>query len=166
MVQEGVGPRPADQPRKRVEVVVVDHHDRVVDPLDLLEHRACEVLVDGVVAELERLGLVAADVRRVREVPQVVLDEPQHRVGDDVVEAVIRVGVGGDELDAELAAVGRRDRERTAVVELGRGDVLVGHRRCDPGDVAVRGQPDQRGDQAAGSPAHLAVGLERHGTTI
>ena len=65
---------------QRVEVVVVDHHDRLLVALDLLDHRAREVLVDDVVAELEGLDLLAADVRRVGEVPQVVLDEPQHRV--------------------------------------------------------------------------------------
>jgi hypothetical protein len=67
----------------------VDHDDRLVLALDLLEHRLGEVLVDDVVAELERLDLVPADVRRVALVPEVVLDEPEHRVGEDVVEAVV-----------------------------------------------------------------------------
>ena len=165
-MQERVGTRPADQRRQRVEVVVVDHHHRVLDALDLLEHRPREVLVDGVVAELERLGLVAADVRRVGEIPQVVLDEPQHRVGDDVVEAVVGLGVGGDELDLVLAAVGGADRERPAVVALGDLDVLVGHRRGDPGHLAVGGQAGQRGDQAAGPALDLAVGLEGHRAAV
>ena len=56
----------ADDRRQRVEVVVVDHHDRLVLALDLVEHRAREVLVDDVVAVLERLDLVPADVRRVQ----------------------------------------------------------------------------------------------------
>ena len=140
VVQERVGALAADQPGQRVEVVVVDHHDRLLDALDLLEHRAREILVDRVVAELERLGLVAADVGRVREIPQVVLDEPQHRVGDDVVEAVVGVRVGGDQLDAVLVAVRGADRERAAAVALGDRDVLVGHRRGDPGHVAMRGE--------------------------
>ena len=118
VVQEDVGPRLADERRQRVEVVVVDHHHRLLDALDLLEDRAREVLVDDVVAELERLDLVAADVRGVGEVPQVVLDEPQHRVGEDVVEAVVGVGVGGDEADLVLAAAGRLDRERPPAVLL------------------------------------------------
>ena len=70
----------------------MDHHDRLVDALELLHDRPREVLVDDVVAELERLDLLAADVRRVGQVPQVVLDEPQHRVGEHVVEAVIGLG--------------------------------------------------------------------------
>ena len=108
VVQEGVRARAADQAGQRVQVVVVDHHHRLLDALDLLEHGPRQVLVDGVVAELERLGLVAADVRRVGQIPQVVLDEPQHRVGDDVVEAVVGLGVGGDELDPVLVAVRAR----------------------------------------------------------
>ena len=55
---------------QRVEVVVVDHHDRLVDALDLLDDGDREVLVDDVVAVLERLDLVAADVRRVATGPR------------------------------------------------------------------------------------------------
>jgi hypothetical protein len=105
MVQERVRPGAPDHRRQRVELVVVDHHDRLVDPVDLLEHRLREVLVDDVVAVLERLDLVAADVRGVGEVPEVVLDEPQHRVGEDVVEAVVGLVVGLDEAHAVGAAL-------------------------------------------------------------
>ena len=86
VVQEDVRPRLADRARRRVEVVVVEHHDDLVLALDLVEHRVGQVLVDDAVALLVGLDLVLADVRRVREVPQVVLDEPQHRVRDHVVE--------------------------------------------------------------------------------
>jgi hypothetical protein len=118
-------------------VVVVDHHDRRGDVLDLLQHSVREVLVDGVVAELVGLGLVAADIRGVGEIPQVVLDEPQQRVGDDVVEAVVGVGVGGDQLDPVLVALRGLDREGAPVVALGLRYVLVGHRRGDPGHRPV-----------------------------
>ena len=119
VVQEDVRAGFADEVGERVEVVVVDHHDRLGDALELLDDRAGEVLVDDVVAELEGLDLLAADVRRVREIPQVVLDEPQHRVGEDVVEAVVGLGVGDDEPDLELAprrasAPGRRGRRARA----------------------------------------------------
>ena len=136
---ERVGAGAADQRRQRVEVVVVDHHDRPLDPLDLIEHGPREILVDDVVAELERLGLVAADVRRVGQIPEVMLDEPQHRVGDDVVEAVVRLGVGGDELDAgtRCRPVSRTGKARPPW-RAGHRDVAVGHRRGDPGDLAVR----------------------------
>ena len=108
VVQEGVRARPADQAGQRVEVVVVDHHDRLLGALQLLDDRLGEVFVDGVVAELEGLDLLAADVRRVGQVPQVVLDEPQHRVGDDVVEAVVGVGVRDHQAHAEVDVAGGR----------------------------------------------------------
>ena len=161
VVQERVGAGPADQPRQRVQVVVVDHHDRLLDALDLLEHRPRQVLVDGVVAELERLGLVAADVRRVRQIPEVVLDEPQHRVGHDVVEAVVGLGVGRDELDPVLAAVrsrapgtpGRRAARAVATSSSVIADAIHV-------DVAVGGEPDQRRHQPAGAALDLAARLE------
>ena len=93
VVQEDVRPRAAHEVGERVEVVVVDHHHRLGVVAELVHDRAREVFVDDVVAELERLDLLASDVRRVREVPEVVLDEPQHGIREDVVEAVVRLGV-------------------------------------------------------------------------
>ena len=90
-----------------------------------------------------------------------MLDEPQHRVGDDVVEAVVGLGVGGDQLHAVLVPVRRLHWERLAAVVLGRLDVLVGHRRGDPRNLAVRSQPDQRGDETPGASADRPVRLER-----
>ena len=163
VMQERVRALAADHPRQRVEVVVVDHHDRLLDLRDLLERRRREVLVDDVVAEFERLGLVAADVRRVGQVPQVVLDEPQHRVGNDVVEAVVRGGVGGDQLDHVLTVALRGlDRERATTGLLGRLDVLVGHRRGDPGHGSVRGEAHQGGHEAARAALDLPAFLEGH----
>ena len=108
-MQEDVGARLADDRRQRVEVVVVDHHDRVLLALDLLDDGLREVVVDGLVAVRRRRATsLLADVRRVGQVPQVVLDEPQHRVGDDVVEAVVGLGVGDDEAHVVLAAAACR----------------------------------------------------------
>ena len=159
VVQERVRARPPDHARQRVELVVVDHHDRLVAAVDLLEHRLGEVLVDDVVAELERLDLVPADVRRVALVPQVVLDEPEHRVGEDVVEAVVGLGVGGDEAHAELAAVGASISNGAPPCSLGHLDVAVGHSRRDPHRVAVRCEPDQRGREPAGAALDRSVVL-------
>src|SRR2546430_11661044 len=49
---------------KRVEVVVVDHHHRLGQPVDLLDHGTRQVVVDDVVAELERLDLLAPEDRK------------------------------------------------------------------------------------------------------
>ncbi len=161
VVQEDVGAGLAHDGRQRVEVVVVDHHDRVLLAVDLLDDGLREVVVDGLVALLEGLDLVLADVRRVGQVPQVVLDEPQHRVGDDVVEAVVGLRVGDDEAHVELAA-GRVDDERLAVVLARLAHVALGHRRGDPDGVAVRRQARQRRHEAAGAARERAVDVERH----
>jgi hypothetical protein len=89
VVQKRVRPRAAHEVGQRVQVIVMDHHHRLLHALELLDHGSREVLVDGVVAELEGLDLLATDVRRVGQIPEVVLDEPQHRVREHVVEAVI-----------------------------------------------------------------------------
>ncbi len=151
---------------QRVEVVVVDHHHRFARALDLLDDGAREVFVDDVVAELERLDLLAADVRRVREVPQVVLDEPQHRVGEHVVEAVVGLRVADDQAHLVLAAGGRAHRERAAAVLARDLGVVLVHRRGDPDRVAVRGEPRQRRHQPAGAALDLAVGVERDGPAV
>ena len=109
VVQEDVGPRRAHDRRQRVEVVVVDHHDRLVDAVDLARATAArEVLVDDLVAVLEGLDLVLRGCPGALDrSQQVVLDEPQHRVGDDVVEAVVGLGLGRHEPDLVLAAARR-----------------------------------------------------------
>ena len=158
-MEEEVRPLLADELRRHVEVVVVEHHDRLLLVLDLLEHRAREVLVHRAVALLVRLHLVLADVRRVREVPQVVLDEPQHRVRDHVVEAVVGVLVARDQPDPVGLAV-HLDGERAAVVALRHLGVLVGHRRRHPDRVAVMHQALKRGHEPAAAALRLAP-LER-----
>ena len=166
MVQEDVGLLAPDDRRQRVEVVVVDHYDRGVLVGDLLEHGVGEVLVDGLVAVLERLDLVAADVGRVALVPEVVLDEPEHRVGDDVVEAVVGLGVGLDEAHAEGPALRRLDLERPAAVLARDLDVLVGHRRGDPDRVAVRREAGQRGHEPARAALDRPVVLVGDGSPL
>ena len=139
VVEEGVRPRLADQSRAGVEVVVVEHHQRLVVALDGSQHRPGDVVVHHPVAVLPGVRLVGADVRRVREVPQVVLDEPEDRVGDDAVEAVVGLGVGLDQEHLVGDAV-ELDGCRTPVRFAGHRNVLVGHRRGDPQRVAVRDQ--------------------------
>ncbi len=160
VVQEHVRARPAHEVRERVEVVVVDHHDRLAGALELLDDRAREVLVDDVVAELERLDLLAADVRRVRQIPQVVLDEPQHRVGEHVVEAVVGLRVADHQAHLVLAAGGRAHRERASAVLARDLRVVLAHRRGDPDRVAVGGEARQRRHQPAGAALDLAVRVE------
>ena len=161
VVQEHVRARAAHEVGERVEVVVVDHHHRLVGVLELLDDRPREIFVDDVVAELERLDLLAADVRRVRQIPQVVLDEPQHRVGEHVVEAVVGLRVADDQAHLVLAAGRRAHRERAAAVFARDLGVVLAHRRGDPDRAAVGGEARQRRDQAARAALDLAAGVER-----
>ena len=161
VVQEDVGTRAAHERRQRVEVVVVHHHHGLVGALDLLDDRRGQVLVDDVVAVLEGLDLVAPDVRRVGEVPQVVLDEPQHRVREDVVEAVVGLLLGDHEAHLVLAAGRRAHAERPPLLLLGLARVAVGQGAGDPHRVAVGGQAGEGGHEAARAALDRPVVLER-----
>ena len=152
-----VGPRLADQRRAGVEVVVVEHHQGLGVALDRPEHGRRDVGVDDPVALVPGIGLLLADVGSVGEVPEVVLDEPQDRVGDHVVEAV--VGRSGRSRPAGPRSRPRRARPRTGLAArlAADGDVLVGHRRGDPERPAMGDQPAQRRDQApAAAPSPCA----------
>ena len=154
VVEEDVGPRRADQRRTGVEVVVVDHHERLVrGPRSRRARRSREVVVDPLVAVLPGLALLDADVRHVRQVPQVVLDEPEDRVRDHVVEAVVGVGVGRDQPDlvGDPVDLDLEPARRPLAAHL---DVLLGHRRRDPERVALRSRPGQRRHEAAAAAAH------------
>ena len=156
VVEEQVRALLADELGRDVEVVVVEHHHRVVVALDLLEHRPREVLVDRAVALLVGHDLVAPDVGRVREVPEVMLDEPQHRVRHHVVEAVVRLRVARHELHPVVVAV-QVDLERSAAVLFGDLGVLIRHCRGHPDGVAVMDEPLQRGHETAAATRRLSI---------
>ena len=155
VVQEGVGPLGADHPRGGVEVVVVEHHQRPLATLDLAEDGLGDVAVDGLVAVVPGVQLLLADVGSVGEVPEVVLDEPEDRVGDHVVEAVVGLGVAADQQHPVVDPVDRELDWPAAL--LGDRDVLVGHRRGDPERLAVRDEAGKRRDQAAAAAPHGAL---------
>jgi hypothetical protein len=116
-------------------VVVVQHDHRVLLTLDRPDHAVGHVVVHDLVALLPRVHLGLPDVRRVGEVPEVVLDEPQDRVRDHVVEAVIRRRVRGDHLHVVVDPV---DLDLNRPLALVRDhDVLLRHRRGDPERLAV-----------------------------
>jgi hypothetical protein len=165
VVEEGVGTLCADHPGGGVEVVIVQHHQGVLPAVDLGEDRLGDVLVDGLVAVVPGVDLLPADVRRVGDVPEVVLDEPEDRVGDHVVEAVVGVGVAAHQPHPVVDPV-QLLFDRFARLVRHR-DVLVGHRRGDPERFAVGDESGQRGDQAAAAAtdgalaALVALELER-----
>ena len=156
-----VGPALPDQLRGEVQVVVVEEHRRVRLAVDLGGDGGGERLVHGQVAVEPRVVQAEVEVRRVREAPHVVLQEPERRVGDDVVVPVVRVRVVRDETQPVRRAVAGRLLEPVAAV-LGRnGAVLVGHRARDPGDVVMRDEAAQRSDEAAAAAKDDALARRR-----
>jgi hypothetical protein len=166
VMQERVRARAAHEIGERVEVVVVDHHDRFAHPVELLHNGAREVFVDDVVAKLEGLDLLATDIGCVRQIPQVVLDEPQHGIREHVVETVVSLWVADHQAHLVFATARGSDRERAAALLTRYLGVVLVHRRGDPDRFAVRGEASERGHQPARSALHLAARLERDGTPV
>ena len=117
MMEEHVGAALAHALRHQIEVIVVQHHDSpAAAGLDLLGHHVGKLVVHRHVPVLERVALVTGDVGDVAEVPQVVLDEPEQRVGDDRIELVLHVGLDLEHADQVLAVELVGDRERLVAV--------------------------------------------------
>ena len=135
----------ADEERGHIELVIVEEDGGRVVALGSLHYGVGEAAIDGDVALLPGPPRVVAQARRVREIVQSVLDEPEQRVGELVVHQVVGLGVVFHEPDAQVFhLVGRRlFRDLDVLLTLGRGDpdsVLV------VADDGVQG-----GDEAAGS---------------
>ena len=139
--EQRLGPPRPDEARRQVQVVVVEEDRGVGLAIELRHDRVCERAVDGLVAAVPRGVKAEIDVRRRREPPQVVLDEPERGVRDDVVVPVVCDRVVCDEPKVVRRAVARRLRYR-GVRGLG-GDraVLRRHRARDVGDVVGGDEP-------------------------
>ncbi len=180
LVQEGAGTGGPDVRSDAVELVVVQQHQRVAPvagraaaplpvgaPAHLVHHGLRELLVDDQVAVVPGVHLLGADVGMAAEVPEVVLDEPQHRVGDDVVVLVVGVGVDGDVPQAIRVAVeGDLDR----ALRGGQAALLVAQRRRHPRAGMVPQDLGEDGDEAAGAARDdrlsRRVVVERHGAAV
>jgi hypothetical protein len=147
--KERLGRPLADGPRRQVEVVVVEEDGRFRLQLELLEHGLGERFVHAHVALVP--GVLERDVerRRVRQLPEVVLQEPQHRVRDDVVEPVVGGLLVRDEPEAEGRTVSRGLLHCRTVGLCDQRAILARHRARDPGDVVVGDEAPERGDEPA-----------------
>ena len=146
----------ADESRREIEVVVVEEHRRLGCRVQLLDDRVREPLVHPRVAVCPRVLERDVDRRRVRKLPEVVLQEPEHRVRDDVVEPVVRRRVVLDEPQPDGRAVAE------ALVDRALGSnraVLVAHRARDPGDVVMGHEPAKSGDEPAASATRHALAV-------
>jgi hypothetical protein len=116
-----------------------------------------------------RVGFFLADVRGVRQVPEVVLDEPEDRIRDHVVEAVVGQGVALHQKHVVLDPV-ELDLHRLPARLAAHDQVLVGHRGGDPQRPAMSDQPAQGRNQAATAApqraAPVLIVVELRGTAI
>ena len=160
----------ADEARRQVEVVVVKADSRIRLRFELRDDRVGEVGVDGDVALLPRKMQSPVEIGRVREVPQVVLEKPERRVRDDVVEPVVRGLIVSDEPQAIRRPVVSRLRDRLAAGLRRNRAVLVGHCARNPRHVVHRDQASERGDEpaatAARDPIAFLVQPECRGRTV
>ena len=144
------------QARDEVQLVVVHEHQRrfrrrVGQLDDLLRH----LQVDLDVAVGPRLVDSVVDDRFVAEVPQVVLDEPQHRVGDHAVIHVVLLASRRRVVETAGPA-GQPDFQALAGA-LGEPSFRVGARTGDPVRAGRFGQCQQGGDHASSTASEGPV---------
>ena len=157
---ERVGHALPHEGRRDVEVVVVEEDRRIGLTVELLDDRVRKPAVHGHVALAPGVVKTVVDVRRARKPPEVVLDEPQHRVRDHVVVPVVRRRVVGDEPQLVGGAAPCRLVDRAAVGLVHHFPVLVGHGACDPRDVVVLDEAAERGHQSAAAATSEPVAAE------
>src|SRR5581483_11529337 len=151
---QDVGALLPDERRREIEVVVVEEDRRLGLAVELLERRGGERLVHRHVAGVQGPPELRAELRRHAGIPEAVLQEPERRIGDDVVKQVICRGIVGDKVQPVRVPVPRRLLERAATLRRD-GAVPVAHRARDPRHVVVRDEAGQRSDEASAAPPRL-----------
>ena len=98
------GARPApDEGRRQVQVVVVHHDARLRVVAGLGQRGARKCLVDGDVAVVPGAQRGGVDHRPAGQLPHLVLQEPERRVGDDPVGGLVLRPLDRREAQADLA---------------------------------------------------------------
>ena len=164
MRDPGGGPRGADEPRGNVEVVVLEEQRRIRAAIELLHGRVGERPVDRLVRRPRRRQVC---VGIVLELPEPVLDEPEHGVREDAVEQLVHARIVGDEPDPERrAGVGLLDARALGCDR----PLRLAHRAGDPRDVVpVDERPQCRHETAGASHRLELAGLraaKAHGPAI
>ena len=165
--QQAVGALLADARCGQVEVIVLEHDDRPLRAPSGFDHGVGEDLIDHAVAGLPRGNEVAVDDRRIGQRVELMLGEPQERVGDRAVVLLPRV-VG------QLAHVEVQVLLRQLALDPGRqvgpfvvaaltqdargGAVTSVHRGTDPGHRCDPAHLSERRNQAAGATPDVPAG--------
>ena len=122
---ERIRPALAHHARREVEVVVVEEDGASGMRSSSASTAVSEARVDGDVALRPRAVKRGVDPRCVREIPERVLEEPEHRVRDDVVVPVVRLSVVRDEAQPVGRAVARGLLERVAPASAARSSSVI-----------------------------------------
>jgi hypothetical protein len=144
----------ADHPAAKIKVVILEHdHRLVVAVLAHGEDFIREELVDPLVAFLPGVPGCSRDVGRARGVPEIVLQEPEERIGNNVVVEVVFLRSWDHESETEIGVVPWRADEHFTILsrELGPCPIAVGHRCRNPNRLPVFGNGADRGDHATAS---------------
>ena len=157
LLQAGVRLPFAHHPRAEIEVIVLQHDQRIAARcLSGGDNLIREQLVDDDVAVPPGVPDFLRDVRRSRRIPQIVLKEPEQWVADDVVILVVRLRLGHDEAQAELARVAKLDQPFAGVLSVsGAQTIALGHRCRDPDRLSLAGDRADRRDNAAAPLARV-----------
>ena len=148
-----VRPRLADEGRHEVQVVVLDEERRAGQGVELLHRGRGQRAVRRDVA----VGPGGAQVgRRVAlELPEPVLDEPEHRVRHHAVVRRVHLGCELDQVQPEGGL------PEPLLARAAGGDLAVAlpERGRDPGDVVTVDERPQGGDEAASAPHRAELAL-------
>ena len=140
----------AHHPRHQVELIVLDQDERrAVARLRLPDDAVGEHPVDRHVAVPP--GVAGGGVHHglPREVPEVMLDEPEQRVADHVVVEVVGLGAG---LDKRHPVVGPIRRPQLGgIAASGEAAILLVARGRDPEGVGLGGERRERRHQPSGA---------------
>jgi hypothetical protein len=151
-------------------VVVVEEHRRFGLRVQLGDNGVGEAGVDGDVPLVPGEMESPIEVGSTSEIPQVMLEKPERRVGDDVVEPVVRGLVMSNETQAIRRPVMGRYLDRPVLSLGGDGPVLVAHGARHPGDVVERHEASQRRHQpspaASRYPFAVFVQVESNRSTV
>ena len=155
-----LGSRLPHETRCEIQVIVVKENRRLWLAVELLERRRGQRLVHRHVPVAPGFVELRPEVGRGAKTPEVVMHEPESRVRQHVVKAVICSGIVRHEPQPVGGTVRRLLDERSVLLGC-HGPVLVGHRARHPRHVVMSEQASQRSDDAASSsPRHaLALGV-------
>ncbi len=159
MRQRGVRSARADEAGCEIEVVVVEEDGRLGLGVQLGDDRVGEAGVDRDVPLVPREMEAAVEIGYVSEIPEVVLQKPERRVRDDVVEPVVGGLVVSDEAEPIRRSVARSFLDRLAARLLRNRPILVGHRARHPGDVVQGNEAPQRCHEPAAAAAGNSVAV-------